>query len=303
MDESELDPITPTTACVMWQEALNWIAFRHFAGWALGAQPAAFFSIDDSIDRILTEPDGKERLACELLIAKASQSKIRVTAGSSSDDSILVIPSTSFETCCFEVDREPYFYSKNDDDEYYTNLAVVVEDLKREFPGYEPEQDHLVYQRVRPDLDVRPAQPDTNGQRPSQPRAIGRTRRRGRRPQYDWQIFAAEMVSRAIAAPPTSQADFEREMLEWCLETWGREPSESQVREWVAPAFKALQKSHREAGAPQGERRSSLEQTSVKPADHSETPEENASAERARSAEVRDALYRSGLGARKGVAR
>jgi hypothetical protein len=210
------------------------------------------------------------------------------------------MPSTAFETCLYEVDREPYFYSEDDENEYYTNLAVVVEDLKREFAGYESEQDHLIYQRVRPDLDAKPARSDTDGQRREQFRSVGRTRQRGRRPQYEWQLFAAEMVRRVIGAPPTSQADFEREMLEWCSETWGKEPSESQVREWVAPAFKALRGAHHDVSSLQDEARSDRRRTDTKSADR---PNAFGEEGRERTAEIRDALFRSGLGTHRDVTR
>lgn len=83
---------------------------------------------------------------------------------------------------------------------------------------------------------VRGNESDPKNQQPNH-----QPRKRGRRAQYDWQTFAAEMVRRAAAGElPEKQAEFERQMLEWCATRWGREPSESQVREWVAAALQAL---------------------------------------------------------------
>jgi hypothetical protein len=64
---------------------------------------------------------------------------------------------------------------------------------------------------------------------------------------YHWQGFAAEMVRHCVEALPASQAEFERHMLQWCAENWGNEPALSQVRDWVGPAFKAIQPADNDA--------------------------------------------------------
>lgn len=71
-------------------------------------------------------------------------------------------------------------------------------------------------------------------------RLIDLNRRPGRRAQYHWPDFAAEMARYCRASIPTNQAELERHMKEWCAENWGGEPSDSMIREWVEPTFKAV---------------------------------------------------------------
>ncbi len=63
------------------------------------------------------------------------------------------------------------------------------------------------------------------------------TRRRGARPKYDWPAFRAEVaeVTRRDDLP-TIQADLERAMTDWCVETWGEDncPGESTIRAQVS---------------------------------------------------------------------
>jgi hypothetical protein len=72
------------------------------------------------------------------------------------------------------------------------------------------------------------------------PRIIDFDRRRGRRPQYDWSIFAAEMARYCRVSIPKDQAELERHMKEWCIENWDGEPADSVIRYWAAPTFRAI---------------------------------------------------------------
>ena len=64
-------------------------------------------------------------------------------------------------------------------------------------------------------------------------------RRRGRRPQYDWAPFHAE-IARIVGNDPDGfpviQADLERTMTDWCENKWGENkcPSESTIRNQVS---------------------------------------------------------------------
>ena len=63
-------------------------------------------------------------------------------------------------------------------------------------------------------------------------------RRRGRRPQYDWALFHAEIARMVGNDPdgfPVIQADLESTMTDWCVATWGENkcPSESTIRSQV----------------------------------------------------------------------
>jgi hypothetical protein len=66
--------------------------------------------------------------------------------------------------------------------------------------------------------------------------------RRGRKPKYDWPAFDVQLHrlldhhGRPSADDPkwSCQADVERAMAKWCLETWSQEPAESVIRDRVS---------------------------------------------------------------------
>ena len=63
--------------------------------------------------------------------------------------------------------------------------------------------------------------------------------RPGRKPKYDWDAFFAEIVVRAdLDGLPDTQAELERTMADWCLDSWGEQPSESTIRSKVALIYK-----------------------------------------------------------------
>jgi hypothetical protein len=49
--------------------------------------------------------------------------------------------------------------------------------------------------------------------------------------------------------PIAVQEDLVREMLEWCIEHWGEEPSLSHVRDYVAPIFRQFEARWRQQNA------------------------------------------------------
>lgn len=59
--------------------------------------------------------------------------------------------------------------------------------------------------------------------------------KRGSKPRYDWPAFDVEALRRATSEPrPRSARALTAEMLQWCLDCWGKEPSESRARTRVA---------------------------------------------------------------------
>lgn len=55
--------------------------------------------------------------------------------------------------------------------------------------------------------------------------------RGGAKPRYDWPVFDAEVMRRASSEDrPRSIRAFAEKMLQWCSETWGKEPGETTVR-------------------------------------------------------------------------
>jgi len=68
---------------------------------------------------------------------------------------------------------------------------------------------------------------------------INQERPRGRPPKFSWEEFYAEIAVRAdLDGLPPTQADLTRAMSEWCLKHWGEEPSESLLKEKIAPIYR-----------------------------------------------------------------
>ena len=63
--------------------------------------------------------------------------------------------------------------------------------------------------------------------------------RRGPKPRYDWSAFYAEIAVRAdLDSLPETAAELQRAMAEWCLDAWGKEPSETMLKEKIAPIYR-----------------------------------------------------------------
>jgi hypothetical protein len=75
---------------------------------------------------------------------------------------------------------------------------------------------------------------------PARSQVAGKVLRRGRPPFYRWQEFSAEMTRRCLERPINSQIELEKHMAQWCAIHWSAEPSESQIRDWVAPTFRII---------------------------------------------------------------
>ena len=61
---------------------------------------------------------------------------------------------------------------------------------------------------------------------------------RGRKPSYDWESFFLEVAVRIDQdGLPEIQAEFEKTMAVWCLDTWGKEPAESTVRSKISRVY------------------------------------------------------------------
>lgn len=64
---------------------------------------------------------------------------------------------------------------------------------------------------------------------------------RGRPEKYNWTTFHAELTRKIHDdGVPTSQAELENYMAEWCMQQWGSEPSESTIREKISSTYRAL---------------------------------------------------------------
>lgn len=248
-------------------EAINWIAHQNFAGATMGPldMHERFLIYLRDRDDFSTSADACERLAAALLHDRAARGLIRIYAMSSwlqeqEDDTTTYLTPPILLSTEFLIGAQ-YYVRKEEEEveiglyhgrEVYSDLLVDAEELTREFwGGHLPRKkptwhwelvktvSHAVTSPIQQVIGVpqrQPHAPDTASL------AAGNfTRRRGRPPRYFWQAFAAEMVRRAIQDPPSSQAEFERQMAEWCQQSWGAEPAISMIREYVAPAFAAMQ--------------------------------------------------------------
>jgi hypothetical protein len=64
----------------------------------------------------------------------------------------------------------------------------------------------------------------------------GKQKSKGGRPKlYDTDALVREIVRRAnsIDGLPKTRADLQRELAQWCVDHWGAEPSDSQMREYL----------------------------------------------------------------------
>ena len=60
----------------------------------------------------------------------------------------------------------------------------------------------------------------------------------GAKRKYDWDAFYVEIAVRAdLDNLPETSAELQRDMAEWCLDTWGKEPGESSIKKYVAPIY------------------------------------------------------------------
>jgi hypothetical protein len=233
LDDDVRDCIHQRTCVVFW-EAVTWIARRDFSlpENRIGPRQMSLLPLSGDEER---DDAARYELAHELLIGHAACGKIRLYARGGWSEL------TDEKNLSFPLELSPEFVQRAvyDDDEYegptlyvaeqesYHDIAVDYSDLIREFWG-EPGQESGGNPVKEPNREARAATS-----------AVPRLRRRGRRPQYAWPDFAAELVRRLLSGAVVNQAALERHMQEWCSVAWNAEPSVSEIRYWVAPAFKA----------------------------------------------------------------
>jgi len=63
----------------------------------------------------------------------------------------------------------------------------------------------------------------------------------GRPPEYDWNAFTIEIIRVAdLDGLPEKQVDLIGDMLQWCENTWGRQPAESSVKDRISRIYNGL---------------------------------------------------------------
>src|ERR1700674_648751 len=168
--------------CVLFAEAIGWIADRNFAGAvAIGPRPLRLlpFDEDDEEYRIL---EGRCMLAQQLLIDHAAKGRIRIYAGrgwpeeqEDEDDAFPLQLATDFlKRAEHEFDPHGGHILFVPEEQGYNDLAVDYGDLIDDFWGDVAPSTTIREPTARPDRGTVPL------------------RRRGRRPRYPWPDFAAE---------------------------------------------------------------------------------------------------------------
>ena len=65
--------------------------------------------------------------------------------------------------------------------------------------------------------------------------------RRGRPPEYDWDKFVIEIIRIAdLDGLPGKQSELKERMLQWCEDTWGKQPAESAVKRRISDIYNGL---------------------------------------------------------------
>ena len=78
------------------------------------------------------------------------------------------------------------------------------------------------------------------------------TQSKGGRPQeYDWDALTIEIIRIANSPDglPESQAALVEQLLQWCENTWGKQPAESSVKARISKIFRALGLGQKPSGA------------------------------------------------------
>jgi hypothetical protein len=235
--------------CVPFREAVWWIACQNLAGWCRGPVPLSIVFSDTHNE----EDDAAARFAhaLDLLLNHAARGKVRLYAGSFSlgqfnqgQVNLLLDPAFIAKARYVEEDDGEisvlYVPEEEEGDEEEgggraEDLAVDYRDLTEQFWG----TDRAAESSPTAAASHQPARP------PVPPAALRRSaaRRRGRPPEYDWPAFLAEALRRCLTGRIARQGELETQMLQWCVEQWDKEPSESQVRDYAGAAFRAVEAS------------------------------------------------------------
>ncbi len=66
--------------------------------------------------------------------------------------------------------------------------------------------------------------------------------RGGRPPEYDWDAFVIEIIriANSLDGLPEKQSELIKAMLQWCEDTWGRQPAESGAKKKISEIYNGL---------------------------------------------------------------
>jgi hypothetical protein len=105
---------------------------------------------------------------------------------------------------------------------------------KGQFPAFlfntlMPDQPHSLHPVPEPPVSEAPDSPASKN-------------KGGRPSEYDWDTFTIEIirVASSLDGLPDTQAELIRQMLQWCENTWGRQPAESSVKGKISRIYNGL---------------------------------------------------------------
>jgi hypothetical protein len=237
---------------LLWGEALNWVAYRNFAGWSYGARSADTLQDEDNLEEEDAKAEGRWDLAVEIVVEKAALGKLKVfsigTLNADLEENCegpYKVPPEFIKAAAY-LEHDGYGFAHEDDG--YVGLIVDFDDLCREFwqEGKSPEfwkkvdtatsglSNYDSGAQTFAGLEERVTRP-TSARRSN----LGPRRGRSGRPrEYDWPGFAVEMTRRLRANElPDRKGECEGQMLLWCSENWPKEPAASIIRAWIAAFY------------------------------------------------------------------
>jgi hypothetical protein len=257
--------------CVSFYEALNWIAFRNLAGRMTGPLPL-FQVLARHEDEWAADANSRIDFAEELLLSWAARGAIKLYADTwESDredrkkDAVQVIPKFVARA---KIDHEdgygPSLYWLSEDQEIgerYERVAVDYNDLAECFWGKDNIDSHCTpIEQLDKSMEAGVREEERNfteyvnrarhrtlrtGITAIAERSPRPMSRRGRPTKHKWSELTAAAVGRCLNRPISRQEELVREMLTWCVEHWGEEPTLSDIRAYIAPIFKKFEVSPR----------------------------------------------------------
>jgi hypothetical protein len=258
---SEPNPAPPDRLCVLFHEALNWIAFSNFAGRSIGP-----FSVSQTYDHdeLAADENSRVEFAQELLLSYAARERIKLYADIWECDehenrkfSVRVDP-TFISRASLRQDVSPtlYWLQDKEDGERYVNITVDYDDLTEAFWGKNDEAEQradavraefaattarlmIRYQESEENLRTLELQL-TNKQVINSP--LRRLPRQGRPPKHKWSEFTKEAVRYCLQAGPLrDRTQLLNHMKDWCAETWFNAVEDSEIRAYADPVFQEFQ--------------------------------------------------------------
>ena len=115
--------------------------------------------------------------------------------------------------------------------------SVVTREALRAFAESKNQRPTFLFDTLLPPKmehgeDISVADTETSG--------IARSRG-GRPPEYDWNAFVIEIIRIAdLDGLPDKQSELKERMLQWCEDTWGKQPAESAVKSRISQIYNAL---------------------------------------------------------------